>query len=262
MWLGPEIGRADVGASDVGRFSCAMQWAMLMPRDSWTRGVVGTLLVVACFVPAQASAGQVQPGRVPYSEHSPFEGLYQLPDVSTSNDEYGITLTWHPTEWSLAYPDGRGAFSRTEGLGDRALGIVIGCRADGRPEGLSGPTPVYATLVVPMHPEAPDVYNFLQLRYWWLGLTGNEFERTSVHVDVAGAGTMESELVRKRIDYSFARPDVTVDLTRLGRGVLRVLAAQAGTRLRVYGEGTALDIHFAGQPHLAEPARLALAECL
>ncbi len=250
-----------MGASDVGRFSCAMQWAMLMPRDSWTRGVVGTLLVVACFVPAQGSAGQVQPGRVPYSEHSPFEGLHQLPDVSTSNDEYGITFRWYPAAWTLEYPDGRGPFGRTESLGDGALGIVLGCRADGRAEGLAGSTPVHATLVLPMHPDAPDVYNFLDLWFWWLGFTRNEFQRTPVRVEVAGVASVDSELVRKRIDYSIARPDLTIDLTRLGRALLGVVVSRAGTRIRVSGDRTELELVFVAQPHLAEPARLALAEC-
>ena len=230
-------------------------------KQDW-RTRLGAGLAATWLIAAAASGGGLTASQVPYSEHSPFAGLHHTRDVYTSNDEYSIRLSWIADAWKLDYPDNHEAFDSTWSASEtRAVFISVHCRADGRPEGLTGPQPVTATLVLPMHPESPDVPNWIHPRYWVIALAGRGIERTPVLVDAGPAGAVRSHLVRARIDYSLKRPDLEVALPTLGYRLLGLLASGAGGRLRARGENTDLEVRFEHKDELAEPARLALAAC-
>ena len=119
--------------------------------------------------------------------HAPFRGLHAIDRVTTSNDEYSISLYWSPERFRIDYPDGQGPFERDPAdPAELYMALSVFCRADGRREGLSGPRPLGARLSLPMHPAAPAVYSVLHPMYWVLGLTGREFERVPIVVDLAG----------------------------------------------------------------------------
>ena len=131
-------------------------------------------------------------GKQPQGSTAPLEGLSAVDSIVPSNDDYSIWLTWQSEHFRIRYPDH--------------------CRAAGRAEGLSGPSPATAALELPMHPDAPRVYNVLHPMCWVLGLTGHEVERTPVEVSLPAAPVFAAELVRWRTDYSFARPALRVNL--------------------------------------------------
>ena len=200
-------------------------------RESFSSAAVGLLVVVAAGV--SVSAGQ----REPYETASPFVGLSQLSEVSTSNDEYSIWWAWPTTSARLVV--GRWAW-RIDAASDdaRRPWVEVQCRADGRPLGYSGPQPWRASLVIPLHPDEPNVPNVWHPRYWWRALTGREFQRTPVTVQLDGVGA-PGELVRHTIDYSFARPPLEVELAP--PGILAGARARA-LRLRVTGPAVDLDL--------------------
>ena len=108
----------------------------------------------------------------PAAGASPFEGLYRLEGVTTSNDEFGIWLSWVPSSYRLEFP-GRPPLAREQGSEPELfVALEFGCRADGRAEGYRGAAPLWAALVLPLHPDEPDVPNWIDPRYWLLGLTG------------------------------------------------------------------------------------------
>ena len=116
-----------------------------------------------CLVVIVSAAGFTQE---PLSMHAPFRDLHTVDGVSTSNDEYAISLYWSPQRLRIDYPDGRGPFERDPAdAGELYTALSVFCRADGRPEGFRGPRPVAARLSLPMHPggagrlfrAAPDV---------------------------------------------------------------------------------------------------------
>ena len=127
--------------------------------------------------------------------HAPFRDLHTVDGVSTSNDEYAISLYWSPQRLRIDYPDGRGPFERDPvDTGELYTALSVFCRADGRQqEGFRGPRPVAARLSLPMHPEAPAVYSVLHPMYWLLGLTGREFDRLPVVVDLAGVAPLDAQ---------------------------------------------------------------------
>ncbi len=128
---------------------------------------------------------------------APFRDLHAVDGVSTSNDDYSISLYWSPERLRIDYPDGRGPFERNPAdAGELYTALSVFCRADGRPEGMTGPRPLGAKLSLPMHPEAPAVYSVLHPMHWVLGLTGREFERLPVVVDLAGFAPFDAQLVR------------------------------------------------------------------
>ena len=76
--------------------------------------------------------------------------------------------------------------------------VEVQCRADGRPLGYDEPRQWSAALVIPLHPDEPDVPTMGEWRYWWRGLTGREFHRTSVRGQLDDA-IADGELVRHTI---------------------------------------------------------------
>ena len=117
--------------------------------------------------------------------------------------------------------------------------IEVRCRTDGRPDGYSGPLSLEAFLLLPLHPDEPNV---ISPRYWWRALTGGEFVRVPVGVSVASGPAYDSELVRHTIDYSFARPDLIIDLEPVA--VLEALRDHTGATLIAAGEGTLVELAF------------------
>ena len=192
---------------------------------------MGLLVVVAASV--SVSAGQ----RQPYETASPFVDLHQLAEVTTSNDEYSVWFFWGATTAGLAVGPWRWGVDAASADEPRPW-VEVRCRAAGRPLGYSGPQPWRASLVIPLHPDEPNVPNVWHPLYWWRALTGREFQRTPVTVQLDGVGA-PGELVRHTIDYSFARPDLEVEISPAG-----VLAgASAGAlRLRVTGPAVELDL--------------------
>ena len=140
---------------------------------------------------------------------------------------------------------------------DRTIGVVLSCRADGRSAGYAGPRTIYAELVLPMHPDAPNVPLVLNPLYWWWGLTGREWDRTPVTVQWVGGAASEGELLRHRIDYSIPRPAQTVELAP--SEILALL--QAAATLRVMGPDTGIVLRFAPRPDLVGLAALIETHC-
>ena len=175
-------------------------------------------------------------GQRPQETTAPFEELSAVDGVVTSNDDYSMWLNWQSEHFRIRYPDHWRTFEQpSDGNGELVARLKFHRRADGRREGLAGPAPAAASLELPMHPEAPDVHHVLSARYSWLGITGREYERTPVEVPLPGRPAFNSELVRKRIDYSFARPRLWVHLP--AAAVLELFIAGAGTRIDLSGEG-------------------------
>ena len=186
--------------------------------------------------------------------HAPFRGLHAIDRVTTSNDEYSISLYWSPERFRIDYPDGRGPFERNPAdPTELYTALSVFCRADGRREGLSGPRPLGARLSLPMHPAAPAVYSVLHPMYWVLGLTGREFERVPIVVDLAGVAPFDAELVRRRIAYGRLRPDIEIDLP--GAAVLGGFIAGSPMRLAVTGDSVDIELWFAGAADLVGPAQ-------
>ena len=192
--------------------------------------------------------------------HAPFHNLHTIESVTTSNDEYSISLYWWPERFRIDYPDGRGPFERDPAEpADLYAALSVFCRADGRREGLSGPRPLGARLALPMHPAAPAVYSVLHPMYWLLGLTGGEFERAPVVVDPAGVAPFDAELVRRRIAYRRPRPDIEIDLP--GETVLSTFIAGSPMRMAVTGDRGDIELWFAGAADLVGPAQRMSAHC-
>ena len=195
----------------------------------------------------------------PAAGASPFEGLYGLEAVMTSNDEYGIWAYWKPSSWRLEFP-GRAPLAG-EAAGSPALraSLRVACRADGRREGYSGPQPLEAVLFLPLHPDEPDVPGFFNPWYWILALTVGERATTPVRVAFGGRRAFSSTLVRPRVDWSFARPDQSVALDP--GEALRAIASAGGSTLVAEGPGTRLELRFEPDPELAAVARLMALHC-
>ena len=128
-----------------------------------------------------------------------------------------------------------------EKLSRAAWGLLVVVAAGGQSLEYSGPLPWSASLVIPLHPDEPNVPTVWHPLYWWRAATGREFVRTPVRVQLDDA-IADGELVRHTIDYSFARPDLEVEIAPAG-----VLAgAEAGAlRVRVTGLGVDLDLTWA-----------------
>ena len=173
-----------------------------------------------------------------WSTRAPFRDLHAVDGVSTSNDEYSISLYWSPQRVRIDYPDGRGPFERDPAdAGELYTALSVFCRADGATEGMTGPRPLGARLSLPMHPEAPAVYSVLHPMYWLLGLTGRESVRLPVVIHLAGVAPFDAQLVRRRIAYGRPRPDLEIDLP--GAAVLGRFTVGSGMRLAVSGDARA-----------------------
>ena len=114
------------------------------------------------------------------ASQSPFEGGNAIEGVTTSNDAYGVWLYWEPRSGSMRVPGFEDALDVE--AADLTIAVMLACRADGRGAGYSGPEPIRGELVLPMHPDAPNVPNVYNPLYWWWGLTGREWDRTPVTV--------------------------------------------------------------------------------
>ena len=190
---------------------------------------------------------------------SPFAGLYAEDGISTSRDEYGIWTSWTAAAYSLKFP-GRPPTAWREGE-DPALAadIAIACRADGRPQGYSGPAPAHATLRLPLHPDEPDVPSFFNPMYWFTVLVWGESETTPASVRIGERPPFASELVRPLVDWSFPRPGPEVRLKPAE--ALLALSSGDGASVIVDGPDTRLELRFAPAPALARAARLMERHC-
>ena len=198
--------------------------------------------VVAGCVVAGLCSGAVE-------AQAPFAGWYRTEGVVTSNDEYSVDLYWGAEAGAVRLP----GFTRpVDGSGPndpRPLFIVaVGCRADGRGEGFIGPSPWSAELLIPLHPEAADVVNGWNPLYWFLGVFGQEQQRTAVEIGFTGRKRRRSYLVRPRTHNSAPRPSQTVKLDPVE--VRAALRSPRGTTLRGAGIGTEIGLSFPAWPQI------------
>ena len=191
------------------------------------------------------------------ASQSPFEGGNAIEGVTTSNDAYGVWLYWEAESGSMRVPGFEDALN-VEAT-DLTIAVMLACRADGRDAGYSGPEPIRAELILPMHPDAPNVPLVFDPRYWWIALTGREWGRTPVTVQWDGGAAREGELLRHRIDYSIPRPSQTVELTP--SEVLAALRTGTEATLRVMGPDTDIVLRFAPRPDRVGMAALIEAHC-
>ena len=221
---------------------------------AWCR-LLASSVCLALVVPAVAALAQT-----PWSMHAPFRGLHTVDRVTTSNDEYSISLYWSPQRFRINYADGRGPFERDPAdPAELYTALSVFCRADGRREGLSGPRPLGARLSLPMHPAAPSVYSMLHPMYWLLGLTGHEFEHVPIVVDLTGVAPFDAELVHRRIAYRRPRPDIEIDLP--GAAVLSRFSAGSPMRLAVTGDSVDIELWFGTEADLVGPAQQMATHC-
>ena len=206
-------------------------------------GILAAAVVLAVSGTRRNAPSQPIEEQERYITSSPFRDLYTLARVTTSNDEHWISYAWLSSAYSLQFPD-RPLWA-SEGALDAESErpwIAVRCRTDGRPDGYSGPLPLAASLLLPLHPDEPNVPNVINPRYWWRALTGGEFVTVPVGVSVASGPAYDSELVRHTIDYSFARPDLIIDLEPVS--VLEALRDDGGATLIAAGQGTLVELVF------------------
>ena len=176
---------------------------------------------------------------------SPFAGWYRTEGVVTSNDEYSVELYWEAAAGAVRLP----GFTRpvdVDGPGPNdprpLFTVAVGCRADGRGAGFTGPSPWIADLLIPLHPEAADVVNWWNPLFWFLGMFGLEQQRTAVQIGFTGRERLRSYLVRPRTNYSVPRPSQTVKLDPVE--VRAALRSPRGTTLRGEGTGAEIELSF------------------
>ena len=219
----------------------------------WCRLLVSA--VCLALVPAVAELAQT-----PWSRHAPFRGLHTIDGVSTSNDEYSISLYWSPERFQIDYPDNRGRFERDPAdPGELYTALSVFCRSDGRQEGLPGPRPLGARLSLPMHPAAPDVYSVLHPMYWLLGLTGASSSACRSWSTCPTPYPFDAEMVRRRIAYGRPRPDIKIDLP--GAAVLNRFVAGSPMQLTITGDRVDIKVWFAGATDLVGPAQRMSTHC-
>ena len=190
---------------------------------------------------------------------SPFEGLHELDGVTTSNDEWGIWIAWEASSYRLKFPRRPPLARGPGGTRDLRAYLATSCRADGRPEGFSGPRAIRAELVLPLHPDEPNVPSFFNPRYWATALLAGELERTPVQVAFDGAPAAPAELVRKRIDYSIARPSPTVQVNPAE--ALASIASGNAAEVAAEGRDTRLSLRFGPDPATSRAATLMALHC-
>ena len=202
------------------------------------------MLAIAVVLILSGSIAPAQSGE-PYRTSSPFKDLHTLEGVTTSNDEHGIWIYWTASEYSLLFPSRRVLVREAGADTPDDVAIMMSCRTDGRPDGY-GPEPLSAVLLLPLHPDDPDVWNVLDPPYWLRALTGRGVVRTSLRVRTGDQPAYDSELVRYTINYSFARPDQEVEVEPVS--VLQGLSAGSDASVLATGQGTRLVVAFSPQP--------------
>ena len=190
---------------------------------------------------------------------SPFEGLYRLEGVTTSNDEYGAWIVWTASSYRLRFPGRAPLVREAAGKSGLRADLMVMCRADGRSKGYGGPGPLRADLLLPLHPDEPDVPSFFNPWFWVLVLAVGERETTPVRVSFDGRAASPSDLVRRRVDWSFPRPEQSVAVDP--GEALRALASESRTGVLAAGPGTRLELRFDPDPGLARAAALMARHC-
>ncbi len=191
------------------------------------------------------------------ASQSPFEGGNAIESVTTSNDAYGVWLYWEPRSGARLMPGFEDALNVE--AADLTIAVMLACRADGSGAGYSGPEPIRAELILPMHPDAPNVPLVFDPRYWWIALTGREWSRPPVTVQWDGGAARKGELRRHRIDYSIPRPSQSVELDPAE--ILALLQATTAATLRVMGPDTGIVLRFAPRPDRVGLAALIETHC-
>ena len=213
---------------------------------------------------ALALGAAVEAGTQRYSRNAPFAGLDRTAHVSTSNDEYDISVYWDADRYTVRYPDRDEAFDQdSKHADDLAPSLRLHCRADGRAEGWSGPRPLWADGRLPMHPNEPDVPGPFNIRYWIRLTLGGEWTKWPGRIRLGEERAYEGEVRMQRVHYSFARPDVqVVAVGQAARTGLSRLAAGRAWRWRIRGKnGLHVDARLPEKAELREVAVVMLEHC-
>lgn len=186
---------------------------------------------------------------------APLDGV---DDVVVSRSGNVAWFHWYAGEYELKYPH-RDAVVRSPAARSSArspVRISLECSAVDLPSMARG---WRAVLWLPPHPEDSGVYLVYHPMYWILGLTGYEFDETPVEATLAPGFAFAATLARRRIDYSFANPDLEMVLP--GPAVAAALAAGAGATLAAAGEATRVRLRLDRAPALARAVRFAMPRC-
>ena len=202
-------------------------------------GSAGVGLLVGVFLAVMTTGSDTWAG-------SAFDEFVGLRGTSHSRDGFRMVVVLEAWWYRLKLPGHArvviGPNGADVGRENPYVGVVVGCRLDGRGYGfLEGAVP-FSVMLVGLHPDEGDVPVIFDLKYWWLGLTGREYEKTPVEVRLGGAPPMEAMLVRQRIDYSIPRPDQEIDLDALS--VVRTVGDGGGIVAQVTGVDVKLEAVF------------------
>ncbi len=188
-----------------------------------------------------------------YAAASPFRDLYRHDGISTSNDEHTIWVFLLPARGTvrLSGYEPLDAESRL----DLALGDwTIGCRAPlpgavgSSLEGYAEGRPLQSKLFIRRHPEEPDARTFWgnPFRFLLAGLTGRGSRRIPVRFQAGDLPGEAREFVMPNQDYSFPRPDHSVEVSPAGTvsAAHRLALSSASFPVRLNGGGIDIVLEF------------------
>ena len=217
------------------------------PRSNWlsTRSAVATLLLVAamaCCSNAPAAG--------------PFIDFDWTEHVTTSRDGYAMWARLPSERYTATVPP----HVEPVGPGARPAVLQVHCRAPGA-EGQRAikATATHALLYLDDHPLQRDAYTVFHPMYWIGELTGQSLEHWPATAQLGGTGAVKTELVRRRADYSAARPGL--DLALSADAVLAVFEAGLPVNLDVQGQDWSIAARFVPVPELAKAASAMRREC-
>ena len=217
------------------------------PRSSWlsTRIAVATLLLVAAMARCSHAAAA-----------GPFIDFDWTEHVTTSRDGYAMWARMPSEHYTAALPP----HTEPVGPGARPAVLQVHCRAPGaKGQRAIKATPTHALLYVDDHPLQPDAYTVFHPMYWIRGLTGQSLEHWPATAQLDDTAPVRTELVRRRGDYSAARPGL--DLALSADAVLAVFEAGLPVNLDVQGQDWSIAARFVPVPELAKAARAMRREC-
>lgn len=179
--------------------------------------------------------------------------------VTTSRDEYSISIHWFANDFRIRYPDGRREFTPDWPTDQRLdASLALTCRADGSRTGHAGAVATTSWLQLPMHPEAPDVHDVTDAEYWILGVRGRGTEEIPVQVAIDGRH-VDGRLVRRLTAYANPRPVVRIHMAP--EAAISLLEKGASNTIAVQGKGTAATIELPAVPNVRRAAEAARAYC-
>ena len=188
---------------------------------------------------------------------SPFGELEQGSGVWLSRDRYTLWLYWTAASQTLELPGFDPWVAGEPGRGE-SVRLLVSCRADGRAAGATGPAPLLAEFLVPLHPDA-RVLSYFNPWAWVLAWTGQEQQVIPLRARFDGGDPFPGRLVRPLVSWSNTRPEQTLSLPV--PEALRALASPSGASFSAAGADVRLTVHFRPAPRLSRAAALAALHC-